>query len=569
MKNPLPFSLCMAGLRMPALAACILLSLLSGRRSAGELTDQEWKKIQAELNAAFQGNDAEAKIAAVSKLAKADDARALPLLAGTVKLANAQLAVAVKQEADLRKAIDKIPFVQEGDKRRYEKAEDMERLKELQEGLKTVQEGITALLKVKRIALGGFTSKTDGKALDWLFAKGLQNPDWEVRVGVVEAMAEIKDEARAGACIVTALSDKDPHVRVAALSAAMAKDLKTERQKYLAMLKDREWEVVAQALEVIAGFGYRDAETVDALIEGLCAAEGRAAEDYEKVLEKITGLSYYGDGKLWQKWWKDNRSKFAPAEGAPAPAGKEGFKGDPAPEPAPVPRPEPGKPHITGSFYGIETKSHNIIYVLDVSGSMAGPATRRAREGEKPGPVITGEGEKKKGDEPKDEGPTGNTKLDFVKYELKKSIRLLSQKAWFNVIFYSDHFEIWQEEMVRANPQNKQKAYEFIDKQGPNGTTNIFDAMEKAFKMAGPGKPKEQADERYAQTMGGADTIFLLSDGSPNAGRVPEAGAILEEIAKLNKLRKITIHTVGVGDHNVPFMQKLAEQNDGKYVKAD
>jgi len=37
----------------------------------------------------------------------------------------------------------------------------------------------------------------------------------------------------------------------------------------------------------------------------------------------------------------------------------------------------------------------------------------------------------------------------------------------------------------------------------------------------------------------------------------------------MNKLRKIIIHTVGVGAHNVNFMKALAHENGGKYVKAD
>ena len=33
-----------------------------------------------------------------------------------------------------------------------------------------------------------------------------------------------------------------------------------------------------------------------------------------------------------------------------------------------------------------------------------------------------------------------------------------------------------------------------------------------------------------------------------------------------NAMRKIQIHTVGVGDHDKDFLQRLAKQNNGTYV---
>jgi hypothetical protein len=540
--------------------------------TVGEIDKSQWKSLQGYWKRAFLGGESELRAEIIQKMAEADDVRVLPLLAHTVKIANSDIGKIQKRLAKIKEVIAKIPSVKNDKGGRTYSSEDLQRLKDLQAEQKILQPVITTMLLVKRTALSGFTNKTDEKARNWIFKKGLKNPDWEVRVGVLEALQEMKDP-RADASIANALSDRDAHVRVAALSAVTAKDLKGQKDKILSMLSDKTWEVVVAALEVIEVFEFRDVATMDALIDGIVAQEGRIAEDFERVLESLTGLSYYGDGKLWERWWKANRPKYVAKQGgaAPAPKGEgetDGGQGTPSPPVMPRP-PKKGKAHVTASFYGIETKSHNIIYILDVSGSMSGPAARKGRGGKK-GPVTSGPGHRRKpGSPPADDGPKGDTKLDFAKYELLKSVRMLPRKAWFNIIFYNDKYEVWKADMVRATPSNKKKAYDFVNEQTPESSTNIFDAIEEAFKIAGPGKPKNKSDDRYAQNLGGADTIFLLSDGSPNAGRIPKADDILVEVRKMNKLRKIIIHTVGVGAHNVGFMKALAHENGGKYVKAD
>jgi Mg-chelatase subunit ChlD len=61
--------------------------------------------------------------------------------------------------------------------------------------------------------------------------------------------------------------------------------------------------------------------------------------------------------------------------------------------------------------------------------------------------------------------------------------------------------------------------------------------------------------------------IILISDGKPTVGAVLDPERIREEVRALNRLRRIVIHTVGVGkDQNVDFMRRLAEDNNGTYA---
>ena len=62
------------------------------------------------------------------------------------------------------------------------------------------------------------------------------------------------------------------------------------------------------------------------------------------------------------------------------------------------------------------------------------------------------------------------------------------------------------------------------------------------------------------------DTIFLLSDGVPTKGVVIEPEEILRIITKANRLARIKINTIYLGVEPSPFMQRLAEENFGRYV---
>lgn len=519
------------------------------------------KQLEAKLDEEAQG-----KIKILEQCRNADDSRALKLLATTVKLAAGEMADFKKLEIDLRKDL------QEHIDRNMTKndqgvlsgtTENLQKKNALETKLAVIKPFVTHAILVKRNALQGFSGARSGKAVKWLLKDGLRDKDWEVRVGVVEALAEVT-HADVVDALVAALDDRDPAVRVATYSSLIAKDAKSAKTPMLKGLTDDSWEVRAATLEAIELLKFRDVETIDALVEAFQTEEGRLQDDFDNVLYAITGKSFYGDPELWMRWWEVNKEKWAAKEKT---AGESG--GD-VPPPPPPPQQGHKGPQATTSFYGIETKSQNIIYVLDCSGSMAEKANLDSMPGGAKGPVVTGGAGHKDGPDP-GARPQGDTRLDVLKWQLKRTISMLPSKATFNVIFYNNEYEVFSEKMMQATPANKKKVFDYIDKQGPNGSTNIFDALEKAFEIANATGPKRggHGDPRYggAQAMGGADTFYLLSDGSPNAGRIPNPGDILNEVARINATRKVVIHTVAVGGgYNPSFMEKLAEGNGGKCV---
>jgi precorrin-6B methylase 2 len=62
------------------------------------------------------------------------------------------------------------------------------------------------------------------------------------------------------------------------------------------------------------------------------------------------------------------------------------------------------------------------------------------------------------------------------------------------------------------------------------------------------------------------DTIYLLSDGVPSVGKFTSEDDIIREIRRLNRGRKIVIHTIAI-DTDSSLLKRLSEMTGGQYVK--
>lgn len=254
-------------------------------------------------------------------------------------------------------------------------------------------------------------------------------------------------------------------------------------------------------------------EAVEALIGGLDARREEVAAAAYETLKEITGEDHGREITPWRSWWSEAKEGFEP----PGKDGKDKEAAD--------------KGGTGTSFYGIDTRSLHLLYVLDVSGSM----------------------------QQKDAGD-GVPRIQVAKRELMQSISSLSKDATFNIIFYNHRYQVWQKRMVKAEPRAKAAARRWIEQVEAQGNTNIFDPLETAFRLAGRGTH----DKKYGIVL---DTIFFLSDGRPNRGRIIDPVEIVKEVKRLNALKKVKIHTIGVGDgHDGDFMEELAAITGGTYV---
>lgn len=274
---------------------------------------------------------------------------------------------------------------------------------------------------------------------------------------------------------------------------------------------------------------------------------------------------------------KDPMRNPPPAADDPPPAAEDPDVAvkDPAKDPvAPPPTVEEVKRPPT-QFMGLKSPAKNLIFVMDVTGSMEDPATVTPSEFSGP-PEIKISAELKRQLE-KFNRKDVRTKLDAAKYELVHSIAWMHPDIEFTVIFYSFSPTPWQARLVPANDKNKIDAIKRIKTTSAWGGTNIFDALEKSFEIVDG--HRKAARKPAPPPAGGTDAaakkaeyaIFLVTDGKHNTGRFPDPEEFLKEIRKLNKDDRAVIHTIGVGkpgegvDPPDPvFLARLASENGGE-----
>jgi len=217
------------------------------------------------------------------------------------------------------------------------------------------------------------------------------------------------------------------------------------------------------------------------------------------------------------------------------------------------------------AFFGSKINSKRILFVIDTSGSM--DSITRYPTNDNSGTF-----------DPK----TGKyyiqiSKLALALRELRKCVSALDSNTKFNILAFSGSVRKPFSQMEFATPENITDAIIFIGTiSSGSGGTDIMNAFKEVFK---------EED---------VDTVFLLSDGAPSTGTLPNNQAknlssnqihiksTLSDIDNVNSKRKLNIHTFGLQDGNntssrsssttgkltdeEEFMKKLAESNSGMYT---
>ena len=132
--------------------------------------------------------------------------------------------------------------------------------------------------------------------------------------------------------------------------------------------------------------------------------------------------------------------------------------------------------------------------------------------------------------------------IDYVKYELKRSIRELGPEKQFHIIFFSSGpaLEMPARRLVSATEANKTKAFEFVDGIIAQGETDPDEAIKRAFAC-------------------GCELIYLLTDGEFDK-------SVVDTIKNLNKGGKVTVHTIGfIYKDGEKILKDIASQNNGNY----
>jgi hypothetical protein len=235
---------------------------------------------------------------------------------------------------------------------------------------------------------------------------------------------------------------------------------------------------------------------------------------FTEMLWRLTGKPFGKRTSAWTAWWEQEGAGFQPIDAKELAALQLEAEERRLRQVSSV-----------AEFFGIKIESHRVIFIIDVSGSMA----------ELLRPRYVGE--------------QGEARIDVAKRELEKAVVGLDPKALFNIISFSSGMEPWKPDgIAKTTPEQRSEALEYVKRLGAGGGTNIYGALELAF-----------ADLDV-------DTIVMLSDGEPSVGEVIDAGAIRQAVAEWNDTRGIKIDTVAVGGA-LQLMKWIAEDNGGRYVE--
>jgi len=381
----------------------------------------------------------------------------------------------------------------------------------------------------------------------------LEEKDPELRLAGIMALGRLKDPRSCRDLALMAAND-DGAVALAALDAlVLIGSAPGAEQAVIDAMKHTDWRVRARAIAAV--YELRLKAGIRPLIERLGVEEGRLAGDAYQALKGIT-LRDFGDTPgEWQKWWDRSESSwvmpdFEKVAAARALEVKNGTR------------------YTTGKkeFLGVATRSENILFVIDISGSMEVPFADVERL--------------------KASGRTYSSfqRLQIVKEELIHTIDELPETTGFNIIAFASDVKPWKKDQMRANVLNKSAASDWVSKLKPlggeaagfkaqaglslaasnEGQTNTYLALMTA--LGEPPEGKGGAGFVTATPKSPLDTIFFLTDGEPTVGKSVDMREIRNEVRRVNGYRGVQIHVIYVGEYGGEDMEKLAHENGGVFV---
>ena len=413
------------------------------------------------------------------------------------------------------------------------------------------KEVATAIQAAALRALGAFGEPAFRPTLEGLLVAG----DERLRVAAADGLAGLAMPAGVEA-LARSLEKETKDLAIDSMAAALRKTLdKHEKdvpvgaarlamQSAIAALGRCGWRADLALIDFLARF--RSSEVVPAMI----AVLERFAQSIDEVkagkvstllryraqqtLEALTGAFHPADKpELWRAWWEKTKSNFQVAIVKDAPGAKD----------------KSGT--VTKGFFGIPVEGSRVVFVVDVSGSMRAAFPHH-------GSATTGGG---KGDQV-------YTRLDAAKDNLIETISALSEESKFNIVKFSEGVEAWNKELVAADAKNKKSALEYLKKLKPETGTNFWAGIKRGLEIK-----SLVYGARYESAV---DEVFVLSDGLPSVGEVIDTEEILKLVAETNRFSHLRINTVYIGSEGSqldggkdggPFMEKLAKENGGKFVR--
>uniref|UniRef100_A0A8C0BVU8 Inter-alpha-trypsin inhibitor heavy chain H3 n=1 Tax=Buteo japonicus TaxID=224669 RepID=A0A8C0BVU8_9AVES len=162
----------------------------------------------------------------------------------------------------------------------------------------------------------------------------------------------------------------------------------------------------------------------------------------------------------------------------------------------------------------------NVIFVIDISGSMSGREIQQTREA------------------------------------LLKILDDIKEDDFFNFILFGSEVQTWKETLIKATPENLDEARKFVRGIDTAGMTNLHGGIMRGIDML------NAAHERNLVHKRSASIIIMLTDGQPNVG-ISNTQEIQEHVKKAIE-GKYPLYNLGFGyGVDYSFLEKMALENKG------
>ncbi|XP_008850034.1 inter-alpha-trypsin inhibitor heavy chain H3 [Nannospalax galili] len=169
---------------------------------------------------------------------------------------------------------------------------------------------------------------------------------------------------------------------------------------------------------------------------------------------------------------------------------------------------------------GLPVVPKNIVFVIDVSGSMYGRKMQQTRDA------------------------------------LLKILEDMKEEDYLNFILFSGDVTTWKDHLVQATPDNLKEARAFVRSIKDQGMTNINDGLLRGISMLNKAREEKLVPERSTSI------VIMLTDGDANTGESrPEK---IRENVRNAIGDKFPLYNLGFGDNlNYNFLDTMALENNG------